>query len=389
MKIATYSLMAAVAWFGGQSALAQAFQSGSDGSFGPINVGTTPLTLDVPPSGIIHATTVNISGGGGRLLFRRNALNTPVYLLATGDVTIAGVIDISGGRGTSSAPGLAGPGGFDGGSPGQTGFPAGDGQGPGGGKAGTDTNNDTAAGPAGYGTQSTTGPVAKRGAVYGSPLLFPIVGGSGGGGVAANPGFGGGGGGGAIVIASTTRITLTGSIRAVGGQALSGVILNTGSGGAVRLVAPVISGSGFIEVRGDGGTSNRGDGRIRVDALDRSSLNLTFFPSTVASVGGFMAVFPDPFPRLDIVEAAGRAIAVGDGPTQVLLPSGSSPNQTVKVRARDFNQLVPIRVVLTPDSGPAQTYDAQIDNTAANPAETTINVVIPPNVLTHIHVWNR
>ena len=102
-----------------------------------------------------------------------------------------------------------------------------------------------------------------------------------------------------------------------------------------------------------------------------------------------MAVFPDPFPRLDIVEAAGRAIAVGDGPTQVLLPSGSSPNQTVKIRARDFNQLVPIRVVLTPDSGPAQTYDAQIDNTAVNPAETTLNVVIPPNVLTHIHVWNR
>jgi hypothetical protein len=71
------------------------------------------------------------------------------------------------------------------------------------------------------------------------------------------------------------------------------------------------------------------------------------------------------------------------------LPSGTSPNQTIKVRARDFGQVVPIRVVLTPDNGAATSYDAQIDNTAANAAEVTVPVVFPVNVLTHVHVWTR
>ena len=82
-------------------------------------------------------------------------------------------------------------------------------------------------------------------------------------------------------------------------------------------------------------------------------------------------------------------IAIDSGPAQVLLPSGSSPNQTVKVRAKDFGQPVPIRVVLTPDSGPAQNYDVQIDNSVTNPDETTVNVTFPVNVLTHVRVWTR
>jgi hypothetical protein len=369
------------------SARAQLFQSGSDGSFGPINI-TADATIDVPPDGMIHATTINVVAG--RILrFRRNALNTPVVLLATGDVTIAGTIDVSGGRGSSSAPGLAGPGGFDGGSPGSVGLPGGDGQGPGGGKAGTVTADETAAGNGSYGTTSSQGPPAKRGAIYGSALLFPIVGGSGGGGAAGNPGWGGGAGGGAVLIASSTRISLTGTIRSFGGQGLSSAIWNYGSGGAVRLIAPSVSGNGTVDVRGNGGTSNSGLGRARVDALDRSALNISFLPNSTASVGGFMVVFPDPFPRLDIVEAAGRAIALDSGPTQVLLPTGSPASQIITVRARDFGQNVPVRVVLTPDNGPAQTYDAEINNTTANPAEVAVNVTFPVNVLTHVHVWTR
>jgi hypothetical protein len=231
--------------------------------------------------------------------------------------------------------------------------------------------------------------VGKRGAVYGNPLLFPIVGGSGGGGASGNPGWGGGGGGGALLIASTTKITHTGNIRALGGQALSANVQNTGSGGAVRLVAPIITGNGSIDVRGDGGLNLKGDGRIRIDALDRSGIAFNFVPTTTATVGGLLAVFPDPMPRLDVVEAAGRAVAIDSGPAQVLLPAGTSPNQTVKVRAKDFGQTVPIRVVLNPDSGPSQSYDAQIDNAGANPAETTVNVTFPANVLTHIQVFTR
>ena len=46
------------------------------------------------------------------------------------------------------------------------------------------------------------------------------------------------------------------------------------------------------------------------------------------------------------------------GPVSVILPAGTSPNQTIKVRARDFGGVVPIRVRLTPESGNAITVDA-------------------------------
>jgi hypothetical protein len=368
------------------SAGAQPFQSGSNGSYGALNV-TTDITLDVPVDGIFHCTTINIQTGR-TLRFRRNALNTPVILLATGDVTIVGAIDVSGGRGSPSAPGLGGPGGFDGGAPGSVGLPGGDGQGPGGGKAGTLVAAD-AAGPASYATVPAFGLPARRGLSYGNALLFPIVGGSGGGGGAGNPGWGGGGGGGALVIASSTRIVLTGQLRANGGNGHSGAVANAGSGGAIRLIAPAVSGTGFISVTGDGLNPSGGHGRIRIDSMDRSGISLNYNPQNTASVGGFMQVFPNPMPRLDIVEAAGRAIPLDAGPTQVLLPSGSPANQVVKVRARDFGQNVPVRLVVTPDNGPAQTYDADINNTGVNPAEASITVNFPANVLTHVHVWTR
>lgn len=384
----TFLLFLATMLAAQNASLAQGFRSGSTGAYGPIDVpsGST-RTLDVPPDGIFHCTTINISGGA-TLRFRRNALNTPVYLLATGDVTISGNLDVSGARGSISAPGQAGPGGFDGGAPGSVGLPSGDGQGPGGGKAGINSGGETAAGGAGYATQTNQGPVDQRGAIYGSPLLVPIIGGSGGGGASGTTGWGGGGGGGALLIASDTRIHLTGTLYARGGQGSSSAVINSGSGGAIRAVAPRITGGGVADVRGDGGGTGRGDGRIRVDALDRSEFSWRFVPETVASVGGLMLVFLDPQPRLDLVEVAGRAVPA-DTPTQVILPTGSSSTQTVKVRARDFGQSVPIRLVLTPDSGPSAAYDAEIDNLAANPAEVTLTVDLPANVLTHLHVFSR
>lgn len=388
MKTNYALLLVATVMATGFASLGQPFQSGSNGSYGSLDVTTGDKTLDVPPDGIFHCTTINISR---TLRFNRNALNTPVYLLATGDVTLVSTafIDVSGTRGSGSTPGFGGPGGFDGGAPGSVGLPGGDGLGPGAGKAGSSLSDGTQAGSGSFATASNFGPVASRGATYGSPLLFPLIGGSGGGGATGNPGWGGGGGGGALLIASNTRITHNGLVRAWGGQALSATVLNTGSGGAVRMIAPVITGTGSIDVRGNGGSNNNGDGRTRIDALDRIGIGFSFFPNTTATVGGLMAVFPDPLPRLDIVEAGGKVIPVDSGPAQVLLPSGSSPNQTVKVRAKDFGQRVPIRLVLTPDSGPAQNYDAQIDNSVTNPAETAINVTFPVNVLTHVRVWTR
>src|SRR5205814_568667 len=82
---------------------------------------------------------------------------------------------------------------------------------------------------------------------------------------------------------------------------------NDGSGGAIRLVAPILAGTGILNVNGNWG----GDGRIRLDALDRrtANFNYTAGAATVSS-GALMIVFPTPLPRLDIVEAAGTSIAL-------------------------------------------------------------------------------
>jgi hypothetical protein len=112
---------------------AAGFSSGSDGSLGALNV-PDDQTVDLPPNGRLNYTTVSVAAGK-TLTFRRNALNTPVYLLASGDVTIAGSIDVSGARAPTSTPigGAGGPGGFDGGKPGFTAeVGPGNGYGPGG-----------------------------------------------------------------------------------------------------------------------------------------------------------------------------------------------------------------------------------------------------------------
>ena len=108
---------------------AHAFNSGSTGADGAFNP-TVSQTVPVPPSGIFNYTSVSIPAGVV-ITFQKNTTNTPVVILAAGDVTVAGSIDV---RGTPSAdvgasgvgaaqgvqgddgtPGKGGPGGFDGG----------------------------------------------------------------------------------------------------------------------------------------------------------------------------------------------------------------------------------------------------------------------------------
>src|SRR3989441_11751010 len=78
-------------------ASAQTFSSGStgaDGAFSP----TANITVTLPPSGVVNYTTVNIPARV-TVKFTRNTANTPVTVLASGDVTIAGTIDVSGAAG--------------------------------------------------------------------------------------------------------------------------------------------------------------------------------------------------------------------------------------------------------------------------------------------------
>jgi hypothetical protein len=157
---------------------AQTFSSGSTGADGALNCPPV-CRVQLPESGVLNYTTVTI-GYNQFLTFKRNSRNSPVILLAQGDVTVGvmAYMDVSAGSDPDQpASGLTpGPGGFYGGALGFPGF------GPGGGVLNGDVNG------------KWIGPLS----------LVPVVGGSGGAG--ANCSGGGGGGGGAIVIASSTTI---------------------------------------------------------------------------------------------------------------------------------------------------------------------------------------
>ena len=360
------------------------FNSGSTGAYGPLNV-TSNTALDLPADGIFNCTTITVATGA-TLLFNRNTNNTPVYLLATGDVNILGTIDVSGSNAVSfpHEPGRGGPGGFDGGWPGDGTLAPGNGYGPGGGGSG---NNQNDVGSGSYSSQMSGGCSGSlyKGAVYGSPLLVPLVGGSGGGAV---PGFGGGGGGGAILIASNTQITNNGSVIANGGEGYHAgnptLHEASGSGGGIRLVAPSVSGAGSLFAAGPGGCGN--DGRIRIDSIDRRYVAFSSTPSP--SVGSYMVVFPAS--RIDLINVAGTSIPEGSGSVSIQLPNGSAPNQTVTVQASNFNtnNLV-IQVVLTPQNGSALTYQTNLNNQANNRAIVTVPVIVPVSTPVTVSAWTK
>jgi len=351
------------------SAFAQPFDSGSNGNDGPMSI-TTNTTLQVPSDGIFHATTVDITH---TLSFTKNAKNTPIYILATGDINISGAIVASGKAPTSQIGGVGGSGGFDGGARGVEGEAPGDGHGPGGGIGGLNAGNDVGSGS--YGTRR--GVSDKDGEVYGTALLMPMVGGSGGGGSDTTAG---GGGGGAITIASSTQITLTGNVQARGANVNGN---GNGSAGSIRLVAPKIIGAGSLLVELYGGL-----GRIRVDLMDRSEYALKYNGNPPRVIGSLMQVFPTTSPSLAIIKAAGVVIAEGSTtPVEVLLPNGASSAQDVIVQARDFTGMVPIRVKVIPDSGPSVAYDDVINMAGGNPSTVTVTVQIPVNVPVFIEAW--
>lgn len=367
----------------GSNAFAQ-FDSGSDGSFGDITVELGTAVIELPPDGIINATTVDVASGAV-LRFQRNSLNTPVYLLATGDVTIEGTVNVSGAPGLVPAGGQGGPGGFAGGNGGVGGNPSSEGRGPGGGGMGKlpECNSSSAQGGA-YASAGQCG----NARVYGSSLLTPLIGGSGGGGLAdilCTGGCGGGGGGGAILIASNTSVQISGTVNASGGNGSHSS--NEGSGGAIRIVAPAVNGTGTLNVTSGDGSPSVGAGRIRIDTLDTAGMSLTLQGS--ATVGQNMFVFPDVLPRLDLIEVAGQPIPEDTQESFLfMLPFGESTMQTVTVQARDFIGIVPITIALIPENGPREFINTEIDMSTGNPAMVQEIVDFTADA-THIQVWTR
>jgi len=349
-------------------ALAQSFSSGSTGADGVFNP-TSSQTVTVRAGGAYNYTTVNIPSGV-TVTYVRGADNAPVTILASGDVTVSGAISVSGtnGLGPTSAQlngaqigAQGGPGGFKGGNGGFLGgTPPTAGQGPGGGVVSSGAGGS--------------------GGSYFAPSSFalvPLFGGSGGGGGTASPasnlhGGSGAGGGGAILIASSTRISLGGQIRANGGNAGGSICNNTtmpgaGSGGAIRLVAPLITGGGNVQaLRGTGTCSTAAaqptDGRIRMEASDMLAFTGTTAPTpTVVNAPGPVSPSGSPalgnVPTLSIDSVGGFAVPPIRGASyfipDIQLEAGTANPVPVSLSATNtpVGSSTEITVRLMPQSG--------------------------------------
>jgi len=375
-RIGTFIVALLVLWTA--PALGQTFSSGSTGALGAFNPTVTTEVI-LPPDGILNYTTVNVPNGVF-VSFKPNAANTPVTMLATGDVTIAGTLTVrgkapgeQGAPFTTPAPG--GPGGFPGGVAGVGG------SGPGGGPIG----------PA----------QADRNGTYGAPTSFvsliPLFGGSGGGGVSADPATipGGGGGGGAIVIASSTRITITstGVVQASGGNGgfvsgNSALLGGNGSGGAIRLVAPQLTGNGNITAAGGQlfNTAQAGPGRIRLESTTPHTLTGSITPApSVSTAPGPVTAASTPAlvnaPKLTFTSIGGVA-----GPTT---PTGSYATADVNLPAGTTNPVpvllnsnnIPVGIVFTvkviPQLSAISTLATSASSGSFSSATATANVTLP------------
>lgn len=261
------------------------FSSGSTGADGALNItapGVTyfnPTALGLNPAipNIFNFTTINIASGS-ILKFTEEVFHGPVYFLASGNVTIAGGMDLTGDNGpdatnlqSSRLPSYGGSGGYGGGLGSANGTSAQPGGGPGGGGA------------------ATSGKISDggNGSFTGNQYLTPLIGGSGGGGSFCSGGIGStaGAGGGAILIASSTSITIasSGSISVNGGSGAAPTGCNQGggqtvgsgggAGGGIRLIANSVAGSGNLFAAGGGNRHNSSaatNGLVRLEAFQNT-----------------------------------------------------------------------------------------------------------------------
>lgn len=283
------------------TARAQSFSSGSTGADGALDLSTmncpnAPVCfVQLPESGILNYTTVSVPSGKS-LKFKSNSRNTTVILRAQGNVIIDGEVKLD------ASGNIPGPGGFYGGQVGSPGF-----------------------GPGGGTLQS------PNGKWIGPLSLVPIVGGSGGAAVQGGCCGPGGGGGGAIVIASSTSITGTGFLSALG-QVNNGVGVGFGSGGAIRLVANTVNFSG---------TFSACSGNCGVVRIEATSLTFTGNSSPAAVLSPLNPVIvSSALPQLTIASIGGFAVPSYAGSrfdtVDLLLPSQLSDPVNVVIQANNI-----------------------------------------------------
>ncbi|GAB6043527.1 hypothetical protein [Endothiovibrio diazotrophicus] len=361
---------------------AWAYDSGSTGADGALDV-TIDTTLPLPPDGVFNYTDVNVAAGA-TLRFTPNAANTPVTILASGNVNIAGTIDISGEWGTPAGaagdgnlgddgiPGAPGPGGFRGGS----GYPpindtsirAEHGIGPGGGQGGLQRSSPYTyggdGGGGGFGSAGISSRTSYGGPTYGTEALLPLIGGSGGGGGIGGTlfhGSGGGGGGGAILIAASEAVDITGTIYANGGT--GGPIAGTGvggsggggSGGAIRIVATTLSGNGGLYAKGapdgaqDRDYGHGGNGRIRLEA---ETILRTAGTDPAFTFGNPTSAFVAGMPTLRITSVGGiTAPTIPTGDADISLPADTPNPVTVEIATTGVPVGNTVKVTVVPTNG--------------------------------------
>jgi hypothetical protein len=305
---------------------AQSVSSGSTGIDGALILATPgtivfdPRTFNPPLNAagdnVYQFTSIYI-GLGVTVKLSAKTLSGPVFWLAQGPVQIDGAIDLNGEDGVASPhfPNNAGAGGYQGGIHGKPG------DGPGAG----------------------TGAGHPGGVFTGNQFLVPLVGGSGG---AAGENCGGGAGAGALLIASSTSITVNGSILANGGnpapdcQAGGG-----GSGGSIRLVASVIDGSGMLAAKGSvpgvgnagGDVGNAGgNGRVRLETFANNLRGSA--DDTPPTTGKPFRLFlpPNPPAAIRVVGVAGVLVAAGSKELSLVpqVTLNTSSRVTIGVEAR-------------------------------------------------------
>jgi len=306
--------------------------------------------------------------------FTNHPSGAPVVWLATGNVALNGTIVLDGQDGSSgSAYRTPGPGGFAGGRgysastlPNSAGF------GPGGApRVGSNTVGGGGYGSAG-GSSSTS---AAGGGAYGNVSILPLIGGSGGAGNhTSSHTHNGGAGGGAILIASSSNIEIIGSsaITADGGNGSgsydtysggSGGASGAGSGGAIRLLANAIIGSGGLYARGgnrytwngyssnDGYGGSGGHGRIRMEA---TTLTYGGVADPAPTYGAPEHVFPpSSAPTLRVTHIDGTAMPT-DPHAGVLTPDVAVSGDnvvTIHIEAMNIPVDEQVQVHITPERG--------------------------------------
>ena len=305
------------------TAAGQTFSSGSTGADGALDLTAGDRTVQLPDSGILNYTTVNIPAGK-TLTFQNNLANTPVIMLVQGAVKVSGNIDLSAVNTRDVQNNIGnrtpGPGGFYGGISGQPGF------GPGGGAAST------------------------QGRWVGPLSLVPNTGGSGAGSWMVSSSFlPGGSGGGAITIASTVSFTLDGSIFSNGGFTPGSYAywFETGAKGAIRLVSNSINVSGSLTAA--------------VVRLEAPLSALTYTGSGTAPVRSTVnpAIVPINPPALNITSVGGYAVPSYSGSSfstiDVLLPTQLQDPIPVVVHATNVPVGSSVSIAFSGSSGATST----------------------------------